>query len=203
MNNSKILGLEDDQMKCPLSGAAKALTMLDDTAMIVIGTEECTYYTKSSISMKIPNNNCFSVVLDNHDITFGCVDKVENAINELMEDYSPSSIFLVTTCVVEIIGDDFISLAKQASEQYNIPVKVIRTNHFTNDTDKDGFNSVMKEASTFRKTPNKSSFMLNMLKQKMSKKDKNFSKKEMKSKFGKDMSKAEMIKMINKKMRED
>ena len=38
MNSSQILGVTDEQMRCPLQGAAKAVMMIDGAAMIVIGT---------------------------------------------------------------------------------------------------------------------------------------------------------------------
>ena len=57
------------------------------------------------------NGRCVSVALDGHDVTFGCVQKVTDAFAEMMEEHHPRAVFLVTTCVVEIIGDDIDALA--------------------------------------------------------------------------------------------
>ncbi len=118
---------------CPLMGAALVVRGIEDAMMLVIGTDECSYYTKS---MAMGDNfggiqgRCTSVIVDSHDITFGSVEKTESAVRELMEEYKPSCLFLVTTCVIEIIGDDFDSLADSLSEEFNIPILPIHTEHF-------------------------------------------------------------------------
>lgn len=155
MNNSRIIGVRDEEIKCPLMGAVKTVSMVKDAAMLVIGTEECTYYSKSMLSGKGEASKCFSFVLESQDVTFGSVDKVREACKELIAEEKFSSLFLITTCVVEIIGDDFTSLACELEEEYNIPVRVVRTNHFKGGCEKDGFKSAMKEASSFTKLPSK------------------------------------------------
>lgn len=137
-------GKDEGCTRCPLCGAAKAIGMVTGAVTLVIGTEECTYYTKASQTMKGNGAQCFSVVLDQHDITFGSAEKVEEAVHELMEECKPTALFLVTTCVVEIIGDDFTALAKEASAQYNIPVHVIQTNHFKGQDQQDGHEAIRK-----------------------------------------------------------
>ncbi|MBQ1492761.1 MAG: hypothetical protein IIZ39_12455 [Blautia sp.] len=58
-----------------------------------------------------PYGRCVSVTIDQHDITFGCAKKVEEGYAELMETEKPEAVFIVTTCVPEIIGDDFDALS--------------------------------------------------------------------------------------------
>ncbi len=118
---------------CPLMGAALAIRGIKDALIVTIGTEECAYYTKSLAMSKEfggVKGRCVSVVLDNHDVTFGSLEKTEKAFDELMSEYKPSCVFLVTTCVVEIIGDDMDSLADKLTENYNIPVMAVHTEHF-------------------------------------------------------------------------
>ena len=119
---------------CPLMGAAMAVRGIKDSMMIIIGTDECSYYTKHmtlhSEEYGGLEGRVVSVVLDSHDVTFGCVKKVEKAFRELMEDYKPSAVFLVTTCVVEIIGDDFDAVADALTKEYSIPVMAVHTEHF-------------------------------------------------------------------------
>lgn len=128
----------DNVNKCPLMGASKCIRMIDGAAMLIVGTEECTYYTMGTSK----NSSVFSVVYDNHDVTFGGVEKVYKAVEELLSEYTPESLFIITTCVVEIIGDDFNFIAKEFSEKYNIPVKVIQTNHFEGENQEEGFQKV-------------------------------------------------------------
>ncbi len=118
---------------CPLMGAALAVRGIKDALIMLIGTEECAYYTKTLAMSKEfggIKGRCVSVILDNHDVTFGSVDKTEMAFEELIDEYNPSCVFLVTTCVIEIIGDDMDSLADKLTKQYSIPVLAVHTEHF-------------------------------------------------------------------------
>lgn len=154
--------------RCPLCGAAKAVTMIDGAAMLIIGTEECTYYTKSTLELKGDGSNCFSVVLDKNDVTFGSLDTVTEAVYELLDEYKPIVLFLITTCVVEMIGDDFNALALEASEQYHLPVKVIQTNHYKGKNDEYGMDLVFDVAKEIGQNPHKFSSMVKMFGNKIS-----------------------------------
>lgn len=107
---------------------------IKDSLIVVVGTDECTYYTKSMTihSEKFGGigGRCVSVVLDDHDVTFGSAEKVQEAFKEIIEEYRPQCVFLVTTCVIEIIGDDFDAISEGLSELYGIPVLPVHTEHF-------------------------------------------------------------------------
>lgn len=119
---------------CPLMGAAMAIRGIQDSMMVIIGTDECSYYTKHmTLHSEDYGGLCgrvVSVTLDSHDVTFGCVKKVEQAFAEIVQEYHPSAVFLVTTCVVEIIGDDFDAAAEGLGRRYGIPVMAVHTEHF-------------------------------------------------------------------------
>ncbi|MGI6636586.1 MAG: nitrogenase component 1 [Christensenellales bacterium] len=119
---------------CPLMGAALVIRGIQDAMMMVVGTDECAYYTKSLTlngdSFGGLSGRCVSVVLDSGDVTFGSRKRVVSAFQEMVEDYHPKVVFLVTTCVVEIIGDDMDAIADELSEQYDIAVMAVHTEHF-------------------------------------------------------------------------
>lgn len=119
---------------CPLMGAAMAIRGIDGAVMMIIGTDECAYYTKHMTIYSEDwgglDGRCVSVTIDQHDITFGCGKKVEEAFKELMDERKPAAVFLVTTCVPEIIGDDFDAAADMLTERYGIPVMAVHTEHF-------------------------------------------------------------------------
>ncbi len=119
---------------CPLMGAAMAVRGIKDALILIVGTDECAYYTKHmtihSEEFGGMMGRCVSVVLDTRDVTFGCKKKLELAMRELVEEYRPKVVFLVTTCVVEVIGDDADALADGLSETYQIPVLPVHTEHF-------------------------------------------------------------------------
>jgi Nitrogenase molybdenum-iron protein, alpha and beta chains len=111
-----------------------AVRGIDGAYMMVVGTDECAYYTKQ---MTIHSEDwgglfgrCVSAAIDRHDVTFGCAAKTEAAFAELMEEEKPEAVFIVTTCVPEIIGDDFDAIAEALSQKYGIPVMAVHTEHF-------------------------------------------------------------------------
>lgn len=121
---------------CPLMGAMLTIKEIDDSVMVVIGPDECAYYTQmatSGGSMKANGCRIVSVVLDQHDVTFGCQEKMDEAFHELMEEFSPEAVYFVTTCVVEVIGDDIDAMAASYTKQYGLPVIVVHAENFKTD----------------------------------------------------------------------
>lgn len=119
---------------CPLMGALLVTRGIKDSMAFVVGTDECVYYSKS-MSMNFEGfggieGRVASVRLDGSDVTFGSVEKVEEAFDELLSEQQPSCVFLISTCVIEIIGDDFDALARKLEKKHNIPVLPIHTEHF-------------------------------------------------------------------------
>ena len=122
---------------CPLMGAMLTIGKIRDAVMLVIGPDECTYYTKMATSDggRMASEGCqiVSVVLDQHDVTFGCKEAITEAFQELNEEYHPKCVFAVTTCVPEVTGDDVESMAAVFSSQYGFPVVVVHAENFKTD----------------------------------------------------------------------
>ncbi len=119
---------------CPLMGALLVVRGIKDSLAFIVGTDECVYYSKS-MTMAFDGfggltGRCVSVRLDTNDVTFGSAEKVEEAFKEVVEEYKPSCVFLISTCVIEIIGDDIDAMAKKFKKEYNIPVLPVHTEHF-------------------------------------------------------------------------
>ena len=132
---------------CPLFGSALILKGVTDALMIVIGTDECTYYTKKFSlgydSFGGMDGRCVSLVLDQHDVTFGCAKKLEAGIRQMYQERKPSAIFLVTTCVVEITGDDVDSIGDVLSDELGIPIVTVHTEHFRCESHMQGMERVL------------------------------------------------------------
>lgn len=132
---------------CPLMGAMMTICEIDNSVMVVIGPDECAYYTKLATSggaMQANGCEIVSVVLNQHDVTFGCQEKMDEAFAELMEEFSPEAVYLVTTCVVEVIGDDIEAMAQQYSAQYGLPVIVVHAENFKTDDHMPGIEHTME-----------------------------------------------------------
>ncbi|WP_304269543.1 nitrogenase component 1 [Phascolarctobacterium succinatutens] len=118
---------------CPLMGAAMIAGGIKDCLLIIVGTDECSYYTKSlTLSERYGgiNGRCVSVVLNSHDVTFGSVESTHKAFKEIVAEYQPKCVMLVTTCVIEVIGDDYDAITEELTKQYSIPVMAVHTEHF-------------------------------------------------------------------------
>lgn len=119
---------------CPLMGAALVARGIKDSMVLLVGTDECAYYTKKmTIGSKDfggLTGRCASVIVDSKDITFGSSEKITAAFHELIAEKKPSCVFLVSTCVIEIIGDDIDSIAYSLWDESNIPVLPVHTEHF-------------------------------------------------------------------------
>ena len=118
---------------CPLMGAAMIAGGIDDCLLGIVATDECSYYTKSlTISERYGGigGRCVSVVLDSHDVTFGSTESMHKAFAEIVEEYQPKCVMLVTTCVIEVIGDDYDAIAEELTRKYQLPVMAVHTEHF-------------------------------------------------------------------------
>lgn len=122
---------------CPLMGAMLTIRAIKNAVLLVLGPDECAYYTKMATSgngaMSADGCQIVSVVLEQHDVTFGCQEKLEEAFAELDAEYHPEAVFLVTTCVPEITGDDVESMADGFTDQYGYPVMVVHAENFKTD----------------------------------------------------------------------
>jgi nitrogenase molybdenum-iron protein alpha chain len=63
---------------------------------------------------------CFSTDLQESDIVFGGEKKLKQSIQEAMDLFKPSTIFICSTCPVGLIGDDIHAVAKWAEQEYGI-----------------------------------------------------------------------------------
>lgn len=118
---------------CPLMGAEMAIAGINDCLMVIVGTDECSYYTKGmTINERWGGlkGRCVSIILDGHDVTFGSTQMMVEAFKEIMAEYQPKCVALVTTCIIEVIGDDYDAIAAQLTKEYGIPVMAIHTEHF-------------------------------------------------------------------------
>ena len=116
---------------CPLFGVALTASYIQNMIIVVIGTSECTYYTKNfAYHRQKGKDSVYSLVLDDNEVVFGAVNQVEKAIKEIIEIENPDAIMLVTTCVPELIGEDYTGVKYSLEQEGNIPIFVVQTEHF-------------------------------------------------------------------------
>jgi nitrogenase molybdenum-iron protein alpha chain len=101
-----------------------------DCVHIVHGPIGCSYYawmTRRNQFRTRENglnfvNYSFSTDLNEHDIVFGGVKKLKQAVQEAYDIFKPKSITIHSTCPVGLIGDDIQGAAKEMTEKLGLPV---------------------------------------------------------------------------------
>lgn len=122
------------QRACVYCGARVVLNPITDAIHLVHGPIGCASYTfdiRGSLSSDSTEyRNSFSTDLREKDIIFGGEKKLSQAINELVEKRNPKLIFVYSTCVVGVIGDDLKAICKQAEKKHNIRVIPVESSGF-------------------------------------------------------------------------
>ncbi|MBT9134392.1 MAG: Nitrogenase molybdenum-iron protein alpha chain [Firmicutes bacterium] len=120
---------------CPLFGVALTAGYIKDMAVLLVGTDECTYYTQTfntgrRAADSSMQDNFWSFAINQDDVVFGCAEKVAETIRHIDRTFSPKAIMIVTTCVLEVIGEDYEALAESLQPDVNAKLLVVRTEHF-------------------------------------------------------------------------
>jgi nitrogenase molybdenum-cofactor synthesis protein NifE len=99
------------------------------------------------------------------DVIFGGEKKLAGAIRDLADKYYPPAIFVYSTCIVGVIGDDIRAVCKAASEELGIPVIPVKSEGFKgnkNEGYKAACNALFELIGTGDYEP-KSPYALNLL----------------------------------------
>lgn len=132
-NQNSIAG-SVSQRACVYCGARVVLNPITDAYHIVHGPIGCASYTwdirGSLTSGPEVYRNSFSTDLRETDIIFGGEKKLSAAIDEIVAQYRPKVIFVYSTCVVGVIGDDLDAVCKNAQQNHGIRVIPVRSTGF-------------------------------------------------------------------------
>lgn len=112
-----------NQQDCAFDGAMMALVPIADAAHLVHGSSGCVgSFLSGSNNAAILNKIRFTTDMEESDIIFGGAKKLHKAILEVHRRYNPKAIFVYSTCVSAMIGDDINGAAHDAAEELGIPV---------------------------------------------------------------------------------
>lgn len=157
------------QRACVYSGARVVLNPITDALHLVHGPIGCASYTwdirGSSTSGPDLYKSSFSTDMSEMDVIFGGEKKLASAIRELAARFTPPAIFVYSTCIVGVIGDDLRAVCKSASEDLGIPVIPVRSEGFRGNKNagyKAACNALYELIGTRDYTP-KSPYTLNLL----------------------------------------
>ncbi len=148
---------------CPLFGATMIATHMEGLAVLVIGTEECTYYNKDFAILRnggIKKDRTYSYVLEENEVVFGCAKGVKEAIREV-DKTNPDGILVITTCIPELIGEDIVGICHEVQNDVNAVLMPVQTEHFNQTSHMSGimraleaFGGIMEKQEKTEKTVN-------------------------------------------------
>lgn len=122
------------QRACVYCGARVVLNPVTDALHLVHGPIGCASYTwdiRGSLNSGADlYRNSFSTDLQEHDIIFGGEKKLKESLDELIPRFQPPLVFVYSTCVVGVIGDDLEAICKEASRRHGVPVMPVQSSGF-------------------------------------------------------------------------
>jgi nitrogenase molybdenum-cofactor synthesis protein NifE len=113
---------------CAFEGAQISLFPYADAVHLVHGPNTClgasweTRLTKTSWPGRDLTQMGFTTGISTNDVVFGGEEKLREAIAYVVEHYAPRAVFVYSTCVTAMIGDDIDAVCKKACATHGIPV---------------------------------------------------------------------------------
>ncbi len=130
------------QRACVFCGSRVVLYPIADALHIVHGPIGCAAYTwdiRGAMSSGPQLHRLsFSTDLREKDVVFGGEKKLYNALTELIESYKPKAVFIYSTCIVGVIGDDVEAVARQLTKETGVDVLPVMSEGFKG-SKKDGY----------------------------------------------------------------
>jgi len=130
------------QRACVFCGSRVVIFPVADALHLVHGPIGCAVYTwdiRGALSSGPELHRlCFSTDLRERDVIFGGVEKLNRAMDELIDTYKPKAAFIYTTCIVGVIGDDVETACREMEKKKGIPVIPVKAPGFQG-TKKDGY----------------------------------------------------------------
>lgn len=123
---------------CPLFGAASVLRSVAGVTLIYVGTQDCVYYAqKDALTRQLggaagrnPGFRTLAVQLSDADLIFGIREQLEALLEREALREGTRAVFLVTSCSVEVISEDLLSVVQAASRRTGRRIALIPTENF-------------------------------------------------------------------------
>jgi nitrogenase molybdenum-cofactor synthesis protein NifE len=130
------------QRACVFCGSRVVLYPVADALHLVHGPIGCAAYTwdiRGSLSSGPQLHRLsFSTDLREKDVVFGGEKKLAATLRRLIPQHQAKAVFVYSTCLVGLIGDDLKRVCKQAEAEFGIPVVPVESEGFKG-SKKDGY----------------------------------------------------------------
>lgn len=111
---------------CAFDGAQIVLLPVADAAHLIHGPITCCghSYNNRGTRSRVGDMHTYGFTTDisEMDIVFGAEKKLKESIHYIAEKYKPKAIFVYSTCVTAMIGEDIETVCKEASSEVELPV---------------------------------------------------------------------------------
>ncbi|KFF41296.1 MAG: nitrogenase iron-molybdenum cofactor biosynthesis protein NifE [Candidatus Atelocyanobacterium thalassa] len=111
---------------CAFDGASITLVPITDAAHLVHGPIACSgnsWNSRGSLSSgPMLYKMGFTTDISENDIIFGGEKKLYKAVTQIINNFNPAAVFVYSTCITALIGDDLDAVCKAATNKYQIPV---------------------------------------------------------------------------------
>lgn len=137
---------------CAFRAVAGIIPLIKNSYGLLLGPAICLYNAKLTTNIRSltsdprPNTLLF-LTYSQDDIIFGFHDKVREAVLEVDRKYRPQVLFLVTTCLQEIVGEDFDASVEEIQREVKARLLVIHTDNFTCENASPGIENVFLSLS--------------------------------------------------------
>ncbi|MFA6195626.1 MAG: nitrogenase iron-molybdenum cofactor biosynthesis protein NifE [Sulfurimonas sp.] len=113
---------------CAFDGAQISLFPYADAVHLVHGPQTClgaSWETRETLSSYAGRNHTvmgFTTGITTNDVIFGGDKRLKDSIDYIVAKYAPEAIFVYSTCVTAMVGDDIDMTCKLGSQAHNIPI---------------------------------------------------------------------------------
>ncbi|NJK36908.1 MAG: nitrogenase iron-molybdenum cofactor biosynthesis protein NifE [Oscillatoriales cyanobacterium RM1_1_9] len=111
---------------CAFDGASIALVPITDAAHLVHGPIACagnSWGSRGSLSSGPTTYKMgFTTDITENDVIFGGEKRLYKGISQVIKRYHPPAVFVYSTCVTALIGDDLDAVCKAATDKFETPV---------------------------------------------------------------------------------
>jgi len=130
------------QRACTFCGSRVVLYPISDALHLVHGPVGCASYTwdiRGSLSSdRELHRMSFCTDLRENEIIYGGADKLRKCLRELIPQYKPEAVFVYSTCIAGLIGDDIDAVCREVEPEFSIPIMNVQSEGFKG-TKKDGY----------------------------------------------------------------
>jgi len=111
---------------CAFDGAQIVLLPIGDAAHLIHGPATCCSHNWNNRGTRNVHGNSykngFTTDMSEMDIIFGGEEKIVNSVRKIVSSFSCKAVFVYSTCVSAMIGDQLEEACKEAAEIVGIPV---------------------------------------------------------------------------------